>query len=50
MVRIWDATNGQLLLAFKGNQGGINGVAWSPNGTRLASAGLDDLVQVWWVG
>lgn len=32
---------------YKGHTQAVNGVAWSPNGRRIASASLDDTVQVW---
>ncbi len=37
-VRVWDAATGQEVAAFIGNTGSITGVAFSPDGRRLASA------------
>jgi len=46
-VQVWDAISGKPLLTYKGHNGGVNSVVWSPDGKRLASAGADGTVQVW---
>ncbi|XXT23222.1 pentapeptide repeat-containing protein [Sorangium sp. So ce429] len=33
-----------------GHSGSINGIAWAPDGKRLASAGSDDVVLIWDAG
>src|SRR5258708_25446704 len=35
------------LYAYRGHSAGVMGVAWSPDGTRLASASNDSTAQVW---
>jgi WD40 repeat protein len=38
-VRVWDATTGQLVCNLRGHSACVFGVAFSPDGKRLASAG-----------
>jgi WD40 repeat protein len=38
---------GQTLLTYRGHSDSVTSVAWSPDGTRIASASLDQTVQVW---
>src|SRR5258706_16151561 len=38
-MHVWDATDGTQQAELKGHQGVITSVAWSPDGTRLASSG-----------
>jgi len=46
-VQVWQATTGQHLFTYRDHQDIIGAVAWSPDGTRIASA-ADDL-RVWQV-
>ena len=45
-VRVWDAETGQELYSLKGHNGQVTGVAFSPDGSRLASAD-GGTVKVW---
>src|SRR2546422_3171525 len=44
-VRIWDAATGQEIATFVGHTATVTGVAFSPDGQRLASA--SDQVKIW---
>jgi eukaryotic-like serine/threonine-protein kinase len=44
---VWEAASGKRIFAYAGHQGSMNFVAWSPDGTRIASGGDDQTVQVW---
>ncbi len=47
-VRLWDAPSGKLVRQLTGYQGWVNGLAFSPDGRRLALAGADaQTLHVW---
>jgi len=44
-VQVWDAATGRHIFTYEGHVGAVGAVAWSPDGSRIASAG--DTVRVW---
>lgn len=46
MVKVWDASTGQILQSLRAHVGRIRQVAFSPDGARIASAGEDGLLNV----
>src|SRR5262249_40531115 len=47
-VRIWDAATGRETHILRGHVGWVSGVAFSPDGQRLASTGHEDgMVRIW---
>jgi serine/threonine protein kinase len=52
-VQVWEAATRKRIFTYHGHAGtdtgqGINAIAWSPDGTRIASSGgADTTVQIW---
>jgi eukaryotic-like serine/threonine-protein kinase len=46
-VQIWDALTGNNVLTYHGHNKIVFSLAWSPEGSRIASASRDMTVQVW---
>ena len=44
---MWDAESGKELLTLRGHLDNVYGVAFSPDGKRLATASQDETVQVY---
>src|SRR5205823_2697023 len=46
-VKIWDAQTGRELSSWKPHENGINALAYSPDGSRFATAAAGGQVKVW---
>jgi WD40 repeat protein len=44
---VWEAETGQELVTLTGHTGVVSGVAFSPDGTRLATASRDGTMRVY---
>src|ERR671911_515910 len=47
LIDIRDSETGERVLSFRGHDGDVNDVAFSPDGSRLASTGEDGRLNVW---
>jgi WD40 repeat protein len=46
-VKVWDVQTGKAIVTYTGHTDSVERVAWSPDGTMIASASVDGTVQVW---
>src|SRR6185503_19967494 len=46
-VRLWEVNRGQELVSLRAHADAVNAIAYSPDGTRLASASDDRTIVVW---
>jgi len=48
MARIWDAASGAMLRTLSGHLKEVRAVSWSPDGSRVATAGGDNYnARIW---
>jgi len=46
-VQVWNARNGQRLFTYEGHTSYVYSVAWSPDGSSIASSSADGTIQIW---
>ena len=46
-VEMWDPATGRRVAALEGNTGSVQDIAFSPDGSRLATGGVDGTVTIW---
>jgi WD40 repeat protein len=48
-IRIWDAITGNLILTYKGHDSTVSDITWSPDSSKIASAGEagDSTIRIW---
>jgi len=49
-VQVWDAFNGGHRCVYRGHTDVVPKVAWSRDGTHIASGSFDKTVQIWDAG
>ncbi len=46
-VQVWEVATGRQIVKYSGHSDRICSVAWSPDGSYIASASYDTTVQIW---
>jgi len=49
-VKVWNVASGERLYTMSEATDGINAIALSPDGKRVAAAGLDKSIRIWSLG
>jgi len=47
LIKIWDATTGDIIQTLAGHSEGISDIAWSAHSDYIASASDDNTVRIW---
>jgi COMPASS component SWD3 len=47
VIKIWDATTGDIIQTLSGHSEGISDIAWSAHSDYIASASDDKTVRIW---
>jgi WD40 repeat protein len=47
LIKIWDATTGDIIQTLSGHSEGISDIAWSAHNDCIASASDDKTVRIW---
>lgn len=50
LIKVWDATSGNLITELRGHEDVINGLSFHPSGRYLASCSNDRTVRIWEIG
>jgi len=50
LVTVWDVSSRQIVKSLEGHTNDVRAVAFSPDGTLLASGSFDDTIKLWDVG
>ena len=46
-IRLWDLATGELITQLKGHRDWVQSLAFSPDGSVLASGGFDRVINLW---
>ena len=46
-VRVWEVATGKQLYVYRGHNGSINSIVWSPDSTQIASGSTDKTCRSW---